>query len=635
MTESVFWFFLELNSLCISLVSAHEDVGDEPYHSVEKTEMKSSSFLVSAAGFALGAFYGPVAQAQSSDPPKDIWVTGYYAGWMQAWENYGLLPAEEIDYSALTHIIHFGLVPRSNGAIDSLANSMTEVNSRELVSRAHAAGIKALICIGGWGTDAGFRVATSPLNLHSFIDKLVGFMQRRGYDGIDIDWEYLNGSDAIQYSLFIKALRAKLDAISPRPLLTAAAAWQPSILAPLAAEFDQINIMTYDLSGAWPGWVAWHNSPIYDGGFVFPSTLRPVPSTDGMVGNFKIAGIPSHKLGIGIDFYGYVWSGGAGTPAGGVTEPRQSWLFPPFVRPNVPFYRIYEDYYRAEFYRWDSLAQAPYLSIDEAGSENDRFVSFCDEISSEKKIAYARDNGLGGVFIWELGGGYLSEGHSHRDRLLQAVKNASRGITLPPQAPLLLHPSNGAGNVPLKTELRWEDASGSLTYLIQVSRDSLFNNLVAEDSTLTEAVFRPELEHSAAYFWRVAARNSAGWSPYSPAWTFETARISDAPGNPIPTTYSLSQNYPNPFNAKTWIHFDLPEPRHVVLEVYSIQGQLVSTLIDGELNEGTHRVSWSPVAVPSGVYFYRIRTWSRGYSPELFYPPEESFQQTRRLLYVK
>jgi hypothetical protein len=42
----------------------------------------------------------------------------------------------------------------------------------------------------------------------------------------------------------------------------------------------------------------------------------------------------------------------------------------------------------------------------------------------------------------------------------------------------------------------------------------------------------------------------------------------------------LHQNYPNPFNPTTNIRFDLPEESPVVIDVYTITGQLVMRLIN-------------------------------------------------------
>jgi hypothetical protein len=82
---------------------------------------------------------------------------------------------------------------------------------------------------------------------------------------------------------------------------------------------------------------------------------------------------------------------------------------------------------------------------------------------------------------------------------------------------------------------------------------------------------------------------------------------------PIPAEFALHQNYPNPFNPTTRIDFSLPVEGHVLLEVFNILGQRVVTLINGNLEAGSHEVIWdgtdtqgNPVA--SGVYFYRIKT---------------------------
>lgn len=357
-------------------------------------------------------------------------VTAYYAGWMQGQYNDGYMTAQNIDYSAVTQIIHFSLVPNSDGTLDYAGNSITTTNSTELISSAHAAGVKVIICIGGWGSDTGFRGATSVTNLSTFVSNIVSFIQSRGYDGVDIDWETLEATDAAQYSAFIIALRSALDKISPRPLLSAATAWQPEIFGPLSDYFDEIDIMTYDMAGAWPGWVTWHNAPIFDGGITFPGTSKLVPSINSMVSTFEASGVPASKLGIGIDFYGYIWSGGDGTPTGGATAPDQAWTTAPSVQSNVPYYSIMDTYYQQQYTKFDNAANASYLSIDNQGSANDKFISYDNEEAIQKKFDYVKSQGLGGTILWELGGGYRANMPAgQRDLLLQAVKKAANGIT--------------------------------------------------------------------------------------------------------------------------------------------------------------------------------------------------------------
>jgi chitinase len=286
-----------------------------------------------------------------------------------------------------------------------------------LLARAHAAGRKVLISVGGAGSHSGFQGATAPAQFSDFVGNIVEFVSARGYDGVDIDWEPLGAADEPQYTAFIQALRSALDALAPRPLImTAAVASRPALFALLQSQFDQINLMTYDLSGPWPGWVTWFNAPIFDGGYRFPSTSGLVPSTDGMVNEFIAAGVAPAKLGIGIAFYGIVWTG--------VSAPRQSWTTPPTTA-AATYHAIMSNHYQPQRYRWDTNAQAAWLSIDNSGTASDQFISYDDEHTCQAKISYARNRGLGGVMIWELGSGYrATQPPGQRDPLLQAVKDA-------------------------------------------------------------------------------------------------------------------------------------------------------------------------------------------------------------------
>jgi hypothetical protein len=79
----------------------------------------------------------------------------------------------------------------------------------------------------------------------------------------------------------------------------------------------------------------------------------------------------------------------------------------------------------------------------------------------------------------------------------------------------------------------------------------------------------------------------------------------------VPAAFSLSQNYPNPFNPMTTIEYSLPEQSHVMLEIFNILGQRVSTLVSVSQPAGRHRIVWDGKDdqgkdVASGIYFYRL-----------------------------
>jgi len=93
---------------------------------------------------------------------------------------------------------------------------------------------------------------------------------------------------------------------------------------------------------------------------------------------------------------------------------------------------------------------------------------------------------------------------------------------------------------------------------------------------------------------------------------FEGTTEVDDHGSGEPGQFALYGNYPNPFNPTTTISFWLPRAEPVTLRVYSILGQEVATLLDGEFREaGLHRVSWDGAGrhggtLAGGVYVCRI-----------------------------
>jgi hypothetical protein len=85
---------------------------------------------------------------------------------------------------------------------------------------------------------------------------------------------------------------------------------------------------------------------------------------------------------------------------------------------------------------------------------------------------------------------------------------------------------------------------------------------------------------------------------------------------PIAQKFEVYGNYPNPFNPSTQIKFATEKNSTVQITIYSILGQEVTELQNGDLAAGTYNISWFGTdhfgnKVPSGVYFYEVRSDNR------------------------
>ncbi|MEO6694070.1 MAG: T9SS type A sorting domain-containing protein [Ignavibacteria bacterium] len=76
----------------------------------------------------------------------------------------------------------------------------------------------------------------------------------------------------------------------------------------------------------------------------------------------------------------------------------------------------------------------------------------------------------------------------------------------------------------------------------------------------------------------------------------------------VPDKYSLSQNYPNPFNPVTNLQFAISQPGFVSLKVFDMLGKEVAALVNENLNPGTYKYNFDAAGLPSGVYFYTLKT---------------------------
>jgi chitinase len=168
-------------------------------------------------------------------------VIGYWANW-----NGGI---DRIQYPHLTHINYSFGRTNAGGTI----TGVDETQIRDLVARAHAAGTKVGLAIGGWGTHQDFiSMTASPASIDNFIKNAVALCEKHQLDGIDMDWEYPTASTADVFASLMKSLGEALHA-KGKYLSTAVISdgdgTGKHIHSAVFGYVDYLNIMAYDGGG--------------------------------------------------------------------------------------------------------------------------------------------------------------------------------------------------------------------------------------------------------------------------------------------------------------------------------------------------------------------------------------------------
>ena len=98
------------------------------------------------------------------------------------------------------------------------------------------------------------------------------------------------------------------------------------------------------------------------------------------------------------------------------------------------------------------------------------------------------------------------------------------------------------------------------------------------------------------------------WSPSNKICVWEQASlgIGFTPIVEAPVEFALHPNFPNPFNPSTVLTYELRAASHMALKVYDTAGRLVSTLVDGFTQAGTHRAIFNGEGLASGIYLAKL-----------------------------
>ncbi|AVF72369.1 glycosyl hydrolase family 18 protein [Vibrio alginolyticus] len=373
--------------------------------------------------------------------------------------------------------------------------------------------VKTLISIGGWAetgghfdtngdrvADGGFYTMTTNADgsinhagIEKFATSAVEMMRLYKFDGLDIDYEYPTSmagagnpydKDFMEprrqylwasYQELMKVLREKLDAASAQDgihyMLTIAAPSSGYLLRGMETfdvtkYLDYVNIMSYDLHGAWNDHVG-HNAALFDTGKDSELAQWNVYGTAAYGGigylntdwayHYFRGSMPAGRINIGVPYYTRGWQGVTGGENGlwgraalpnqaecqpgtgegeknncghgaiGIdnmwhdTDPKGNEMGagsnPMWHAKNLEngiwgsYAAAYgldpvndpSDKFVGTYTRhYDSVAVAPWLW----NAEKSVFLSTEDKASIEVKADYVIDKEIGGIMFWELAGDY-------------------------------------------------------------------------------------------------------------------------------------------------------------------------------------------------------------------------------------
>lgn len=432
-------------------------------------------------------------------------VVGYYGNW----QVYSLLKPAEIPWNMITHLNHafltvsdgtpsddtyaWAAAPKYSLAFtDSWADIWMDAGAGEggnfkVYEKMHRIypNVTIMVSVGGWTRGQMFsEMAKTAETRQVFIDSCVDLMKKNPWiGGMDLDWEYpgvtrdpiteglddpgdfgsgVGGHDVAvdkaNFTSLLKEMREAMDMAgfeSKQLTICESADYGKASatqnLDEIAKYVDFINVMTYDMSGAFNDTTG-HHAAVYTNSYTPFSVDQAIT---GYLKHFKPA-----QLNVGVATYSRGWANvvpdakgelrgqpvgtknpapdtghpdadihsryyrGNGDAGTGKYEAGEAWsagkhkatdkpevlgkwfgLYPGACFRLETLKEMQKDTSRYTYY-YDTDAQAPYLY----DNKDKVFLSFEDERSTQAKVDYVWKHDLGGLILWEVSTDIKSEG---------------------------------------------------------------------------------------------------------------------------------------------------------------------------------------------------------------------------------
>ena len=263
------------------------------------------------------------------------------------------------------------------------SGGLVDLDDSALIEAARESSVKTLMHLstlteeGNFSNERASLIFNNAEVQNTLINEIVENMRNKGYNGLDVDFEFIYPEERYDYINFLNNLRIRLNPLG-YPLLSA--------VAPKTSDTQRgVLYEGHDYAGI--GGAA--NAVLlmtYEWGYTFgpPLAVAPLPNVR-RVAEYALTRIPANKILLGIPTYGYDWTlpykkGNPGAPS-----------LSPVEAINLA------RQYGAEI-QFDETAKAPWFRYVADGTEHE--VWFEDARSIQAKLALAKELNFIGVGYW-------------------------------------------------------------------------------------------------------------------------------------------------------------------------------------------------------------------------------------------
>lgn len=308
----------------------------------------------------------------TSDLPP-ISVNGFAYPFIQPTILYDTLP-----YLSRLSIFSYGFTPSGN-----LIPPQT--SDEPLIQAALSKNVAPFLTLTPFGADGRFnnnlitQLLNNPDAIDELIDELLYTILMNGYQGVDIDFEYILAGDRIAFATFVQKVRNTVNQLGYPVTVDLAPKtsddqsgllYEGKDYALLGEAADEVLLMTYE-------WGYTYSEPM---------AVAPIKNVQRVV-EYALTRIPAEKINLGIPNYGYDWP-----------LPYQKGTTAATTIGNVEAANLAVDYQVP--IQFDEQSMSPHFQYIK--NEIQHEVWFEDVRSMQAKFQLVKDYNLHGIGYWQL-----------------------------------------------------------------------------------------------------------------------------------------------------------------------------------------------------------------------------------------